>query len=110
MENTFAHGLGLVFYFFLLWLLARLSLAAWGSERVPEKWRALAATPFMRRIGIRWLGPLLALAVAAQIALVVFMLGYSAWSGRPITFDRAYSGDAVAPLHAPGPITRFRQI
>ena len=107
MQNTFTHGLGLVFYFFLLWLFARLSLAAWGSERVPPKWRALAATPFMRRIGIRWLGPLLALAVAAQIALVIFMLGYSAWSGRPITFDQAYSDYTVAPAFEPGPIARL---
>lgn len=87
MEHTFTHGIGLVFYFFLLWLFTRLSLAAWNSEYAPPKWRAFAAASFMRRIGLRWLAPLLAIIVAAQIALVIFMLGYSAWSGRPITFD-----------------------
>lgn len=85
MNHGFTHGLGLVFYFFLLWLFLQLSYASWGSRRASAKWIALVRTPFMQKIGIRWLSVILVLAVVLQIGLVVFMLGFSAWTGRPIT-------------------------
>lgn len=87
MNNDFTHGLGLVFYFFLFWLSLQLTYAAWDSKRASAKWKALVSTPFMRRIGIKWLSVILVVAVALQIGLVVFMLGVSAWTGRPITFQ-----------------------
>jgi hypothetical protein len=86
MTHSFTHGLGLVFYFFLLWLFLQLSYAAWGSRRASAKWIALVRTPFMQKIGIKYLSVILAVAVALQIGLVVFMLGMSAWTGRPISF------------------------
>ena len=87
MTHSFTHGIGLVFYFFLLWLFLQLSFASWGSRRATAKWIALVRTPFMQRIGIRWWSPVLAAAFALQIGLVVFMLGFSAWTGKPISFD-----------------------
>ena len=87
MNHSFTHGLGLVFYFFLLWLFLQMSFASWGSKRASAKWIALVRTPFMQKIGIKWLSPVLAAAVALQIGLVVFMLGMSAWTGRPISYS-----------------------
>lgn len=87
MDNSFTHGVGLVFYFFLCWLFFRLAGASWGWRSAKPGWIALVNTPFMRRIGIRWISAIGLVAVALQIALVVGMLGISAWTGRPITFD-----------------------
>ena len=87
MTHSFVHALGLVFYFFLLWLFLQMAYAAWGARRASPKWIALVNTRFMRAIRIKWLSVVLCIAIAAQIALVVFMLGVSAWTGRPISFD-----------------------
>ena len=87
MENTLAHGIGIVFYGFLLWVALNLAYAAWGSRRARPEWVALVQTRFMRAIRIRWLSLALALLIAIQILLVVGMLGISAWTGRPFTFD-----------------------
>ncbi len=87
MSHPLVHAIGLVFYFFLLWLLLQMAYAAWGVRRASPKWVAMVNTRFMRAIRIKWLSAILAVAVAAQIALVIFMLGVSAWTGRPITFD-----------------------
>ena len=87
MTHYLAHAIGLVFYFFLLWLFLQMAYAAWGARWASTKWIAMVNTRFMRAIGIKWLSVILALAVAAQIGLVIFMLGVSAWTGRPISFD-----------------------
>ena len=87
MSHYFVHGIGLVFYFFLLWLFLQMARAAWGTRRASPNWVAMVNTPFMRLIGIKWLSVILCIAIAAQIALVIFMLGVSAWTGRPISFD-----------------------
>ena len=87
MTHAFVHAIGLVFYFFLLWLFLQMAHASWGTRWAAPKWVAMVNTPFMRAIRIKWLSVILVVAVAAQIALVIFMLGVSAWTGRPITFD-----------------------
>ena len=87
MTNTFVHGVGLVFYFFILWVSLQLAYAAWGSRRATAQWIALVKTPFMRRIGIRWISAVLVIAISLQIALVISMLGISAYTGKPITFN-----------------------
>ena len=87
MTHFFVHVIGLVFYFFLLWLFLQMAYASWNTRWASPKWVALVNTRFMRAIRIKWLSVLLTMAVAAQIALVIFMLGASAWTGRPISFD-----------------------
>lgn len=87
MDHYFVHGMGLVFYFFMLWLFLQLAYASWGSKRAKREWIALVRTPFMRGIGIKWISALLVVAVSLQILLVVGMLGISAYTGKPITFD-----------------------
>ncbi len=87
MTHYFVHAIGLVFYFFLLWLFLQMAHASWGTRWAAPKWIAMVNTPFMRLIGIKWLSAVLVVAVAAQIILVIFMLGVSAWTGRPISFD-----------------------
>ncbi len=87
MNHFVTHAIGLVFYFFLLWLFLQMAYAAWGARWAAPKWVALVNTRFMRALRIKWLSTILAVAVAAQIALVIFMLGVSAWTGRPISFD-----------------------
>ena len=87
MEHYVTHGVGLVFYFFLMWLSLQMAYASWGSRRATGKWIALVNTPFMRLIRIKWISALLVIVIAAQIVLVVSMLGISAYTGRPITFD-----------------------
>lgn len=87
MDNYFAHGMGLVFYFFLLWLFLQLAYASWGSRRARAQWIALVRTPFMQFIGIKWISLVVVIAVALQIMLVVSMLAISAYTGNPITFD-----------------------
>ena len=86
MDNYIVHGIGLVFYFFLLWLSLQMAYASWGSKRARPEWIAMVNTPFMRLIGIRWLSALLVVAVSLQIVLVIGMLGISAYTGKPITF------------------------
>jgi hypothetical protein len=87
MDNYLVNGIGLVFYFYILWLLLQLAYASWGSRRAKAKWIALVRTPFMQIIGIKWLSAFLVVVVSLQIILVVSMLGISAYSGKPITFD-----------------------
>lgn len=87
MDNYFVHGLGLVFYFFIFWLFLQLTYASWGSKRAKRQWVALVRTPFMQFIGIKWLSAILVIVVSLQILLVVTMLGLSAYTGKPITFD-----------------------
>ena len=87
MENSFIHGVGLVFYFFLFWVFLSFARASWGWRGARPDWIALVNTPFMRRIGIRWISAIGLVAVGLQIALVIGMLGISAWTGRPISFD-----------------------
>ena len=86
-DNYFVHGIGLVFYFFLMWLSLKLAFAAWGSRRANAQWHSLVRTRFMQAIRIKWLSLILVVLVAMQIALVIGMLGISAYTGNPITFD-----------------------
>ena len=86
MDNYVTHGVGLVFYFFILWVFLQLAYAAWGSKRATEKWIALVRTTFMQRIGIKWISAILVVVISLQILLVVTMLGISAYTGKPITF------------------------
>lgn len=87
MDNYVVHGMGLVFYFFLLWLFLQLAYASWGSKRAKEKWLLFVSTPFMQLIRIKWLSLFLVIAVSLQIVLVVSMLAISSYTGRPIVFD-----------------------
>ncbi len=87
MDNFVTHAIGLVFYFFLLWLFLQMAHASWGTRWASPKWIAMVNTRFMRAIRIKWLSVVLAIVIVAQIALVIFMLGVSAWTGRPISFD-----------------------
>ena len=86
-EHSFAHFLGLVFYFFIFWWFLQLTYAAWGSRRARPGWIALVNTRFMQSIGIKWVSAICALAAAVQIMLVIIMLGVSAYTGKPIRFD-----------------------
>ncbi len=86
MDHYLTHGVGLVFYFFVLWVCLQMAYASWGSRRATAKWIAMVNTPFMRRIHIKWISALLVVVVSAQILLVVSMLGISAYTGNPITF------------------------
>ncbi len=87
MDNYFLHGVALVFYFYILWIFQQMAYAAWGSRRAKPQWIALVNTGFMQSIRIKWLSLILALLTSLQIMLVVGMLGISAYTGRPITFD-----------------------
>lgn len=87
MDNYFTHGVGLVFYFFVLWVFLQLAYASWGCKRASAKWTALVSTPFMQLIGIRWISAILVIVISLQIMLVVTMLGVSAYTGKPITFE-----------------------
>ena len=87
MDNYLVHGIGLVFYFFMLWLSLQLAYASWGSKRAGNQWIALVNTAFMQKIRIKWLSALLVVLISAQILLVVGMLGISAYTGRPISFE-----------------------
>ncbi len=86
MDNYVTHGVGLVFYFFVLWVCLQMAYASWGSKRATAKWIAMVNTPFMRWLRIKWVSAILVVVVSAQILLVVSMLGISAYTGKPITF------------------------
>ncbi len=87
MDNYFTHGVGLVFYFFVLWVFLQLAYASWGCKRASAKWTALVRTPFMQLIGIRWISAILVIVISLQIMLVITILGVSAYTGKPITFE-----------------------
>lgn len=87
MEHSLTHGIGLVFYFFLMWLSLQLTFAAWNLRRASPKWITLVNTRLMQSIRIKWLSLGLSVLIAIQIALVVSMLAISAWTGNPIRFD-----------------------
>ena len=86
MEHYVTHGVGLVFYFFLLWVCLQLAYASWGCKWATEKWIAMVNTRFMQQLRIKWLSAFLVIVVSAQILLVVSMLGISAYTGNPITY------------------------
>lgn len=88
MPHNFAYALGLIFYLFLFWVLLQMTLASWKHRWATAKWTAFVNTRLLRRLGIKWLSLIITIAVALQILLVVFMLGVSFYTGKPITFPQ----------------------
>ena len=88
--HTLGYILNLVFMAFsgwIAWVFFQLTLAAWGHARAKEKWIALAKTPFMQLVGIRWISVIALVGTSMHFLLLVLVFVASLILGRPIVLD-----------------------